>query len=318
MSPGKKNIVITGGAGFIGSHLADRFLLQGHSVVAVDNFLTGSQANVRHLSKHKKFKLMRHDVSKSVSVPGKVDAVLHFASAASPPDYLKYPLETLSVGSRGTQNALDLARAKKAVFVMASTSEVYGDPLVNPQPETYWGHVNPCGPRSVYDEAKRFSEAITMAYHTHYGLDTKIVRIFNTYGPRMRPEDGRVIPNFISQALSGKPLTVYGSGRHTRSYCHVDDLVAGIDRLLGSSLHAPVNLGNPNEMSVLDLAGVILRMTASKSRIVHKTLPADDPKRRCPDIRLAKKELGWSPRVDLEKGLADTIGYFRKVLRKQP
>ena len=316
MSQKNKRIVISGGAGFIGSHLAERFLGQGHSVLAIDNFITGAGANVRHLSKHKKFKLMRRDISKPTNIPGKVDAVFHFASAASPPDYLKYPIETLLVGSRGTQNMLDIARAHKAVFLMASTSEVYGDPAVSPQSESYWGNVNPCGPRSVYDEAKRFSEAITMAYHTHYGVNTRIVRIFNTYGPRMRPEDGRVIPNFISQALLGKPLTVYGSGRQTRSYCYVDDLVAGIDKLMLSNVHEPLNLGNPNEMTVLELAKVILRMTGSKSRIIYKDLPIDDPKRRCPDIARAKKCLNWTPRVGLETGLAGTIAYFRKVLLK--
>ncbi len=312
----EKTFVITGGAGFIGSHLAEHFLKQGHSVVAVDNFVTGSRANVRHLSRYPKFKLMRRDVSRSLSVPGRVHAVLHFASAASPPDYLKLPVETLLVGSRGTQNALELARAKKAVFMMASTSEVYGDPHVSPQPESYWGNVNPVGPRSVYDEAKRFSEALTTAYRTRYGVDTRIVRIFNTYGPRMRPEDGRVIPNFISQALTGRPLTVYGSGRQTRSYCYVDDLVAGIDKLLRSGVHEPVNLGNPNEMTVLELARVVLRMTGSKSRIVHKPLPVDDPKLRRPDIVRAKKRLGWSPRVRLETGLGETIRYFRKLLKR--
>jgi dTDP-glucose 4,6-dehydratase len=317
MSQKNERIVITGGAGFIGSHLAERFLGQGRSVLAIDNLITGLEANVRRLSKHKQFKWMRHDISKPVKIAGRVDAVLHFASAASPPDYLKYPIETLLVGSRGTQNALDIARVKKAVFLMASTSEVYGDPAVSPQTENYWGNVNPCGPRSVYDEAKRFAEAMTMAYHRHYRLDTKIARIFNTYGPRMRPEDGRVIPNFISQALLGKPLTVYGSGKQTRSYCYVDDLVAGIDKLMRSSIHEPVNLGNPNEMTVLELAKVILSMTGSKSRLVYKDLPVDDPKQRCPDIARAKKDLGWSPRVGLKTGLAGTIDYFRKMLLKK-
>ncbi len=314
MNKKTKRIIITGGAGFIGSHLAERFLGQGHSVIAVDNFITGSLANVRPFSKHKSFKLMRRDISQPISISGSVDAVLHFASPASPPDYLKYPVETLLVGSRGTQNALDIARSKKAVFMMASTSEVYGDPLVSPQVESYWGNVNPSGVRSVYDEAKRFSEAMTMAYHRHYGVNTKILRIFNTYGPRMRPEDGRVIPNFISQALLGKPITVYGSGKQTRSYCYVDDLVDGIEKLMLSNLHEPVNLGNPNEMTVLELAHVILRMTGSKSRIVYKDLPMDDPKRRCPNIEQAKKFLHWSPRVNLEKGLTDTLAYFRTIL----
>ena len=314
MSQRSKQFVITGGAGFIGSHLSDRFLKQGHSVLAIDNFITGAEANVRLLSKHKKFRLLRRDISKPVSVKGPVDYVLHFASPASPPDYMKYPIETLLVGSQGTQNALDIARAKKAVFLMASTSEVYGDPLVSPQPESYWGNVNSSGPRSVYDEAKRYSEAITMAYHRYFRVDTKIVRIFNTYGPRMRPEDGRVIPNFISQALLGRSLTVYGSGKQTRSYCYVDDLVAGLEKLMLSNVHEPVNLGNPNEMSVMKLARVILRLTGSKSGIVYKDLPVDDPKLRNPNIARAKKWLGWSPRVDLETGLTDTIEYFRTIL----
>ena len=317
MSSSKKKILITGGAGFIGSHLADRFVGRGHQVFAVDNFITGSLSNVRHLSRNKDFKLIRHDISKPLSFLGPLDAVLHFASPASPPDYMKYPLQTLLVGSQGTHNSLEIARAKKAVFMMASTSEVYGDPLENPQAESYWGHVNPAGPRSVYDEAKRYSEAVTMAYHRYHRVDTKIIRIFNTYGPRMRPQDGRVIPNFVSQALLGKPLTVYGDGKQTRSYCYVDDLVGGIEKMLASGLHEPVNLGNPNEMTVLELAHVILRMTGSKSRVVYKALPEDDPKRRCPDIELAKKKLGWTPAVRLEKGLAATIAYFRKVLLKK-
>ncbi len=316
MNKKSKRILITGGAGFIGSHLAERFLGQGHAVIALDNFITGSKVNVRHLWKYKNFKLLPRDISKPFSISGKLNAVLHFASPASPPDYLKYPIQTLLVGSRGTQNALEIARVKKAVFVMASTSEVYGDPLVSPQVESYWGNVNPSGPRSVYDEAKRFSEAMTMAYHRFHGTNTKIIRIFNTYGPRMRPEDGRVIPNFISQALLGKPITVYGSGKQTRSYCYVNDLVSGIEKLMLSDAHEPVNLGNPNEMTVLDLARVILRMTGSKSRIVYKPLPVDDPKVRCPDITRAKKWLAWSPRVDLEQGLTDTIEYFRKTLLK--
>lgn len=272
--------------------------------------------NIRHLSKNKDFALIRHDISKLVRIPGELHAVLHFASPASPPDYMKFTLETLMAGSYGTHNALEIARSKKAAFLMASTSEVYGDPLESPQKESYWGHVNPCGVRSVYDEAKRYSEAATMAYHRKYGMNTKIIRIFNTYGPRMRPEDGRVIPNFISQALRGKPLTVYGSGRQTRSYCHVHDLAGGIEKVLASGLHGPVNLGNPNEMTVLDLARTILRMTGSRSKIVHQDLPPDDPKRRCPDISLAKKTLHWAPRVTLEEGLAETIGYFRRVLKK--
>ena len=311
-----KRLLIAGGAGFIGSHLAERFLSRGHRVIALDNFITGSRTNIRHLLRNKSFELIRHDISKPVRISGELDAVLHFASPASPPDYMRFPIETLMVGSHGTHHALEIARLKKAVFLMASTSEVYGDPLESPQKENYWGHVNPCGVRSVYDEAKRYSEAATMAYHRKYGMNTKIIRIFNTYGPRMRPEDGRVIPNFISQSLLGKPLTVYGTGRQTRSYCHVRDLVDGIEKVLASSLHDPVNLGNPNEMTVSDLARMILRMTGSKCRIVHKDLPLDDPKRRCPDISLAKRTLHWAPRVMLEEGLADTIAYFRGVLKK--
>jgi dTDP-glucose 4,6-dehydratase len=316
MNKRSKRILITGGAGFIGSHLAERFLSQGHSVVAIDNFITGSEANVRHLTKQKNFKLMRHNISKPVSISGPVDVMLHFASPASPPDYLKHPIETLLVGSQGTQNALDIARIKKAVFVMASTSEVYGDPLVSPQPESYWGNVNSAGPRSVYDEAKRFSEAITMAYHRFHRVNTKIIRIFNTYGPRMRPEDGRVIPNFATQALLGKPITVYGDGTQTRSYCYVNDLLDGIEKMMLSNLHEPVNLGNPNEMTVLDLAHVMIRMTGSKSKIIYKDLPVDDPKVRCPDISLAKRLLDWSPVVDREEGLMNTIDYIRKILFK--
>ena len=255
--------------------------------------------------------MIRHDISKPVIVAGKLDYVLHFASPASPPDYLKYPIQTLKVGALGTHNALGLAKAKKAKFFLASTSEVYGDPLVSPQKETYWGHVNPVGLRGVYDEAKRFAEAITLAYHRQHGLDTKIIRIFNTYGERMSPEDGRVIPNFISQALLGKPLTVYGDGSQTRSYCYVDDLVFGIERVMFSKFNQPVNLGNPNELSVLLLAKRILKLTGSKSRMVYKPLPQDDPKVRCPDITLAKTKLHWSPRVSLDEGLAKTIAYFR-------
>ena len=310
----KKRILITGGAGFIGSHLADRFLAKGHAVVAVDNLITGSMKNIRHLLKNKNFKWIRQDISKPFTVAGSLDALLHFASPASPPDYLKYPVETLLVGSAGTHHCLETARAKKAVFLMASTSEVYGDPQVSPQTEDYWGNVNPNGPRSVYDEAKRYAEAATMSYHREFRMNTKIIRIFNTYGPRMRPEDGRVIPNFISQALQGRPLTVYGDGRQTRSYCYVNDLVEGIEKTLASGLHEPVNLGNPNEMTVLELAHVILRLTRSKSRIVYRSLPVDDPKLRCPDIMLAKKNLRWAPKVGLEEGLNKTIEYFRTLL----
>ena len=312
-----KKILITGGAGFIGSHLCERFLGQGHQVMAMDNFITGSKANVSHLLGDPGFKLIKGDISRPAKLTGKLDIVLHMASPASPPDYMRYPLETLDVGSLGTKNALDLAKKNHAVFLLASTSEVYGDPLVSPQVESYWGNVNSVGPRSVYDEAKRFAEAVTMAYHRTYGVDTKIIRIFNTYGQRMGIEDGRVIPNFITQALLGKPLTVYGDGSQTRSYCYVSDLAEGIDRMIHSSLHDPVNLGNPNEMTVLNLAKVILEMTGSKSSIEYRDLPVDDPKVRCPDISRAKKELGWTPQVKLQEGLEQTIVYFRQALAKR-
>lgn len=313
----KKKVVITGGAGFIGSHLCERFLADGYEVLAMDNFVTGSRRNVAHLLKDRNFRLVRQDVSKAIPVSGKVHAVLHFASPASPPDYMKHPLLTLRVGSIGTENALELARKKKAVFLVASTSEVYGDPLVSPQVESYWGNVNSIGPRSVYDEAKRYAEAITMAYQRTYGVNTRIIRIFNTYGDRMGIEDGRVIPNFITQAVLGKPLTVYGDGSQTRSYCYVSDLVEGIVRVLASKHHEPFNLGNPNEMSVRDLGEVILRMTGSKSRFVQKELPVDDPKVRCPDISRAKSLLGWEPKVRLEEGLTKTIAYFREELDRR-
>jgi dTDP-glucose 4,6-dehydratase len=304
-------ILITGGAGFIGSHLCDHFLGKGSRVVCLDNFITGSKRNIRHLLHKKNFHLVNHDISKEIRVSGTIDAVLHFASPASPPDYLKHPIPTLKVGSRGTHHALGIAMKKKAIFLLASTSEVYGDPLVSPQSESYWGHVNPIGPRGVYDEAKRFAEALTLAYHREHGLNTKIVRIFNTYGERMRPEDGRVIPNFITQALLGKSLTVYGKGRQTRSYCYVSDLIRGIEKLTFSQYHEPVNLGNPNEMSVLELAKRIIKITGSKSRVVYKPLPVDDPRQRCPDISRAKKVLNWRPEVPLEEGLLRTIHYFK-------
>ncbi len=313
----QKRIVIAGGAGFIGSHLCEHFLNGGHKVVVIDNLLTGSQKNIQPFLKNKNFLWMRKDITRHFRLSGRVEAVLNFASPASPPDYLKYPLQTLEVGSLGTQQLLGLARQKKAVFLQASTSEVYGDPEVSPQVESYWGKVNPVGPRSVYDEAKRFSEALTMAYHRQYRVDTRIIRIFNTYGQRMRLEDGRVIPNFISQALKGKPLTVYGRGDQTRSYCYVDDLVRGIEGVLSSSYHLPINLGNPNEMSVLSLGKLILEKTGSKSKIVYRPLPTDDPKQRCPDITLAKKLLDWEPTVALEKGLERTIEYFREQLLKK-
>ncbi len=304
-------LLITGGAGFLGSHLCDRFIRKKHRVLAVDNFLTGSRENIRHFSGDKNFSLIKHDITKPLSVPGTLDAVLHFASPASPPDYMKYTLETLWVGAKGSENALRIAKAKKAVFMLASTSEVYGDPLQSPQTESYWGNVNSVGPRSVYDEAKRFAEALTMAYSRKFKLKTRIIRIFNTYGERMRAEDGRVIPNFISQALSGRPLTVYGSGKQTRSYCYVDDLVSGIEKALFSGVSTPINLGNPNEKSVLDLARLIIQMTRSKSKIVLRPLPEDDPKQRLPDITLAKKALQWEPKVPLREGLIRTIHYFK-------
>ena len=308
----KKSILITGGAGFIGSHLCDRFLGRGWKVCAVDNLITGNPKNVRLLSRHKNFSFLKKDISQPLRFSGQLGAVLNFASPASPPDYLKYPLETLKVGSLGTLYTLELARQKKARYLMASTSEVYGDPAISPQVESYWGNVNPVGPRSVYDEAKRFSEAMTMSFRRS-GLDAKLIRIFNTYGERMRPEDGRVIPNFIAQALKGKPLTVYGDGSQTRSYCYVSDLVDGIEKMLLSNESGPVNLGNPNEMTVLELAKLITRLTGSKSKIVRHPLPEDDPKRRCPNIALAKKKLGWAPQVPLEKGLRRTIDYFRAL-----
>ena len=305
------NILITGGAGFIASHLCDNFIAKGHTVFCLDNLITGSMENIKHLKGHSRFKFIRHNISKPIKMQGRLDYVLHFASPASPPDYLKNPIATLKVGSLGTHNALGVAKAKKAKFFLASTSEVYGDPLVSPQKETYWGNVNSVGPRSVYDESKRFAEAITMAYYREHGIDAKIIRIFNTYGERMRPEDGRVIPNFISQALSGKPLTIYGDGSQTRSYCYVDDLVRGIECVMHSKLNQPVNLGNPNEMSVLLLAKKIQKLVGSANKIVYKPLPQDDPKQRCPDISLAKKELHWTPRVTLDEGLLRTIEYFK-------
>jgi len=314
MTRPSKRFLITGGAGFIGSHLCEYFLAKGHSVICLDNFLTGNKRNIRHLLSDRKFSFVNHNISKPMKVKGPVHAVLHFASPASPPDYLKYPIPTLKVGALGTHNALGIAKEKRSVFLLASTSEVYGDPLVNPQSESYWGNVNPVGPRGVYDEAKRFAEAITLAYHRQHRIDTKIVRIFNTYGPRMRPQDGRVIPNFFSQALLGKPITVYGDGSQTRSYCYVDDLIRGIEKLIHSRWNAPVNLGNPNELSVLKLAKVIIRLTGSKSRVVYEELPVDDPKVRCPNIALARKLLKWSPQVPLEKGLVRTLAYFREEI----
>ena len=307
----KKIILITGGAGFIGSHLCELFLGKDYKVICVDNLITGKLSNISHLLKLKNFQFIKHNISQPLNIKRPVHYVLHFASPASPIDYLKFPIQTLKVGSLGTHNALGLAKAKRAKFLLASTSEVYGDPLVNPQPESYWGNVNSVGPRGVYDEAKRFAEAITMAYHRVHKIDTKIVRIFNTYGERMREEDGRAIPNFISQALNDKPITVYGDGFQTRSFCYVSDLISGIYRLLLSKEHNPVNIGNPNEMTLLKLAKVIIKLTGSKSKIVFKPLPVDDPKVRRPDITKVKKILKWQPKVDLETGLVRTISYFK-------
>lgn len=309
--------LITGGAGFIGSHLCECFLTQGHEVICVDNYSTGAAQNTAGFAANRRFTFMDHNVSRYIEVHQSLDFVLHFASPASPVDYLELPIPTLKVGSLGTHNALGLAKAKNAVFLLASTSEVYGDPLVRPQHEEYWGNVNPVGPRGVYDEAKRFAEAMTMAYHRYHGLDTRIVRIFNTYGPRMRMQDGRVVPNFILQALNGEPLTVYGRGEQTRSFQYVDDLVAGIGRLLESGEHYPVNIGNPHEMTVLQFAEKILELTGSKSQIAYRPLPQDDPQVRQPDITKARKLLGWEPKVELDEGLSKTIEYFRARLKDQ-
>ncbi len=307
-------IVITGGAGFIGSHLCDYFISKGHHVVCVDNLITGNIKNIEHLFGNEKFLFIKHDVTNYIHIPGKVDAVLHFASPASPADYLKYPIQTLKVGALGTHKALGLAKEKNAIFMLASTSEVYGDPEVSPQSETYHGSVNPVGPRGVYDEAKRFAEAMTMAYHRYHKVSVRIVRIFNTYGPRMRLNDGRVVPNFIYQALTNKPLTVYGDGEQTRSFCYISDLVEGIYKLLLKNLPEPINLGNPEEMKIIDFARLIKKITKSKSKIVFKPLPQDDPRQRKPDITKAKELLQWTPKVSLEDGLKETIKYFKKIL----
>jgi dTDP-glucose 4,6-dehydratase len=307
-------VLITGAAGFLGSHLCDRFLAEGHDVLGLDNFVTGHRENIAHLIGNERFQFVRHDISTSTYVDGPIDGVLHFASPASPIDYLELPIETLKVGSLGTHNALGIAKANGARFFLASTSEVYGDPLVHPQTEDYWGNVNPVGPRSVYDEAKRFAEAITMAYHTYHGLDTRIVRIFNTYGPRMRPRDGRVVSNFIVQALNGEPLTIYGEGMQTRSFCYATDEVDGIYKLFMSGDHNPTNIGNPDEYTVQQLAELVVELTGTKSAIVHEPLPRDDPKVRKPDITRARAMLGWEPRVHVRDGLARTIEYFRSKL----
>jgi len=308
-------LLVTGAAGFLGSHLCDRLLALDHTVVGMDNLLTGNMANLAHLEKHPHFRLVRHDVTTFIDLPGPVDGVLHFASPASPIDYLEYPIPTLKVGALGTHNTLGLAKEKGARFLLASTSEVYGDPLVHPQPESYWGNVNPVGPRGVYDEAKRFAEALTMAYHRYHSLDTRIVRIFNTYGPRMRPNDGRVVSNFISQALRGEPLTVYGDGSQTRSFCYVDDLIEGIVRMFERGTDEPTNLGNPYEFTVRQLAERILALMGSRGAIVERPLPVDDPQVRQPDITRARATIGWEPRVELDDGLRRTIEYLKSVVR---
>lgn len=306
--------VVTGGAGFLGSHLTDRLLAEGHDVIVIDNFITGSPQNLEHLAENIHFKFIRHDVTEYIFVPGDVDYVWHFASPASPIDYLELPIPTLKVGSLGTHNALGLAREKKAAFLLASTSETYGDPLIHPQTEDYWGNVNPVGPRGVYDEAKRFAEAMTMAYHTFHGMDTKIVRIFNTYGPRMRLRDGRVVPAFIGQALTNQPLTIFGDGSQTRSFCYVTDLIDGIYRLMMSQYHHPVNIGNPREMTIQEFGEEILKLIQATSTLEFKPLPIDDPKVRQPDITRARTILHWEPKVDFEEGIKQTIDYFRSKI----
>ncbi|MGE0881680.1 MAG: UDP-glucuronic acid decarboxylase family protein [Acidimicrobiia bacterium] len=309
-----KRVVITGGAGFLGSHLCEAVLARGDEVVAIDNLVTGSTGNIEHLFGNPGFTFIKHDVSNYIAVPGPVDQILHFASPASPKDYLEMPIQTLKVGSLGTHNCLGLAKAKGARFFLASTSEVYGDPLVHPQPETYWGHVNPVGPRGVYDEAKRFAEAMTMAYHRHHGLDVRIIRIFNTYGPRMRPHDGRVVSNFLVQALKGEPLTIYGDGSQTRSFCFVEDEVRGILALLEGPVTGPVNIGNPGEFTMLELADLVKEVTGSTSEIVFEPLPTDDPTQRRPDITIARDVLGWEPSIALREGLTRTAEFFRTAL----
>lgn len=309
-------ILLTGAAGFLGSHLAERFLADGHEVIGLDNFITGSRENAEHLSSYSGFRLVEHDISTPVFLEEELDGVLHFASPASPVDYLELPIQTLKVGSLGTHNSLGIAMAKKARFLLASTSEVYGDPLLHPQPETYWGNVNPVGVRGVYDEAKRFAEAMTMAYHRHHGVDTRIVRIFNTYGPRMRPGDGRVVSNFIVQALRGDPITIYGDGSQTRSFCFVEDEVDGIYRLFASDRVDPVNIGNPVEFTIRELADIVLEETGSPSGLQKLPLPADDPKVRQPDISVARELLEWEPEVELREGIRRTVPYFQKELER--
>lgn len=307
----KKIVIVTGGAGFIGSHLCDKLIAEGFKVICLDNFITGKLENIKHLLKDKNFRLIEHNVTKHINIKGKVDYVLHFASPASPEDYLKFPIQTLKVGSLGTHNTLGLAKVKKAKFMLASTSEVYGDPHVHPQPESYWGHVNCVGVRGCYDEAKRFAEAITMAYHRVHKIDTKIVRIFNTYGEKMRINDGRAVPNFIYQALNNKPLTVYGKGRQTRSFCYIRDLIQGIYKLMLVPTNEPINLGNPEEFSILELAKLVTKLTSTKSKIVFKLLPVDDPRQRQPNITKAKRLLQWQPKIELEEGLKKTIAWFK-------
>ncbi len=307
-------IVITGAAGFLGSHLSRYFINKGHSIIGIDNLITGNIDNISDLFKTKKFEFIEYNVVNYIHVPGKVDAVLHFASPASPIDYLKFPIPTLKVGALGTYRALGFAKAKKAKFMIASTSEVYGDPLINPQVETYWGNVNPIGPRGVYDEAKRYAEALTMAYHRYHKMPVSLLRIFNTYGPNMRLQDGRAVPNFMVQALKNKPITVYGKGDQTRSLCYVSDLVRGIYKLLQTNINTPVNIGNPHEVSILELAQTIKKLTKSKSRIIFKKLPQDDPQVRKPDISIAKSKLKWQPKVNLEEGLKETVKYFKSAL----
>lgn len=310
-------ILITGGAGFLGSHLCDRLVKEGHSVICMDNLITGSLNNITHLMKNKNLKFIRQDVTEYIEIDEPIDYILHFASPASPIDYQKYPIQTLKVGALGTHKTLGLAKVKKAKFLSASTSEVYGDPLIKPQREDYWGNVNAIGPRGMYDEAKRFAEAMTMAYHRYHGIDTRIARIFNTFGERMRKRDGRVVPTFITQALTNEPLTVFGDGSQTRSFCYVSDMIEGLYKLMLSEIHEPVNLGNPQEMSILNFAKKIIELTKSKSKIIYKPLPKDDPKMRRPDISKAKKLLKWEPKISLEEGLRRTIAWFRKSKEEQ-